>query len=307
VTAVQLREAIRAYAAQDPSPAKIVDRLNTLIGGLPGGSFGTLLLGHLDRRDGVLTWCSAGHPGPVLSEPGEAAQWLQGSVGPPLGVLGGDHVENRVVLAPGARLLFYTDGLAEDGHHQRGEGRQRLPTVIGSVPSDASPAALIDAVLADAPTPRAADIAVVAVERRAPTRSPAGSDLADLDVGWTYPAVPTAASAMRRDLRAALGGHGVEQDLLDDLTVAASEAVNNAVEHAQQPTRPEVRVDVQVRTGTVRITVRDFGSWRGRKAAMDRGRGAMLMNAYGDVRVVPTPNGTTVIIERRLHSTPDGR
>jgi hypothetical protein len=57
----------------------------------------------------------------------------------------------------------------------------------------------------------------------------------------------------------------------------------------------------------VRITVRDFGSWRGRKAAMDRGRGAMLMNAYGDVRVVPTPNGTTVIIERRLHSTPDGR
>ena len=307
VTAVQLREAIRAYAAQDPSPAKLLDRLDTLIACLPGASFGTLLLGHLDPVEGVLTWCSAGHPVPVRSEPGGAAQSLQGSVGPPLGALGGDHVENRVVLAPGARLLFHTDGLVQDGHRQPGEGPQRLPAVIGSVPSDTSPATLIDTVLNDAPAPRADDIAVVALERRAVTRSPAVSELADLDAGWTYPAVPTAASAMRRDLRAALGGHGVEPDLLDDLTVAASEAVNNAVEHAQEPSRPEVRVDVQVKAGTVRITVRDFGSWRGREAAMDRGRGAMLMNAYGDVRVVPTPNGTTVIIERRLHSTPDSR
>jgi anti-sigma regulatory factor (Ser/Thr protein kinase) len=222
-------------------------------------------------------------------------------------MLGGDHVENRVVLAPGSRLLLHTDGLTDDRPRRHGPGVHRLPALIGSVPSDASLGALIDAVLADAPTPRADDVAVVAVERRAPTPPPAVSDLPDLDVGWTYPAVPTAASSMRRDLRATLGGHGVAPDLLDDLTVAASEAVNNAVEHAQQPSRPEVQVEVQVRGGTVRITVRDFGSWRGREAAMDRGRGAMLMNAYGDVRVVPTPNGTTVIIERRLHPTPDGR
>jgi anti-sigma regulatory factor (Ser/Thr protein kinase) len=306
VTTAQLREVTRAYAEQDPSPAKILDRLSTLIAAVPTGSFGTLLLGRLDPVDGVLTWCSAGHPVPVRSEPGGAARWLEGPVGPPLGVLAGDHVENRVVLAPGARLLFCTDALAEDPDRMRNDGRRRLPEMIESVPAGASPAALIDAVLAGTPTPRADDLAVMAVERRADGHSPPGSDLADLEVGWTYPAVPTAASMMRRDLRGTLGGHGVEQELLDDLTVAASEAVNNAVEHAQRPSRPEVQVRVRVRAGTVRVTVRDFGSWRGRQAAMDRGRGAMLMNAYGDVRVIPTPDGTTVIIERRLRSTPDG-
>jgi hypothetical protein len=33
---------------------------------------------------------------------------------------------------------------------------------------------------------------------------------------------------------------------------------------------------------------------------MDRGRGALLMNAYGDVRVTVTSTGTLVAIERQL-------
>jgi hypothetical protein len=38
--------------------------------------------------------------------------------------------------------------------------------------------------------------------------------------------------------------------------------------------------------------------------ARDRGRGATLMSAYGDVRVVPTATGTTVTIERRWRALP---
>ncbi len=121
-----------------------------------------------------------------------------------------------------------------------------------------------------------------------------------LDVGWTYPCAVTSAAAMRRDVRTALADLDVDPDLLEDLLVAASEAVNNAVEHAQRPSRPEVRVRVEVGGGLVRISVRDFGTWRDRRPAMDRGRGALLMNAYGDVRLVSTGDGTTVTIERRL-------
>jgi hypothetical protein len=40
---------------------------------------------------------------------------------------------------------------------------------------------------------------------------------------------------------------------------------------------------------------------------MDRGRGAMLMNAYGDVRVTSTSTGTLVTIERRLGSAGPAR
>ena len=108
---------------------------------------------------------------------------------------------------------------------------------------------------------------------------------------------------MRRDVRASLEGLDVDPDTVADLLLAASEAVNNAVEHAQRPTRPEVRVRLRVADGTVRISVRDFGTWRDRRPAMDRGRGATLMNAYGDVRMVSTAEGTTVTIERRLPPT----
>ncbi|WP_121398605.1 ATP-binding protein [Micromonospora sp. M71_S20] len=134
-------------------------------------------------------------------------------------------------------------------------------------------------------------------------RRPAPEHAAVLDTGWTYPSQPTSAAAMRRDVRASLENLDVDPDTMADLLLAASEAVNNAVEHAQRPTRPEVRVRLRVTDGTVRISVRDFGTWRDRRPAMDRGRGATLMNAYGDVRLVSTAEGTTVTIERGLPPT----
>ncbi|MFF5181339.1 ATP-binding protein [Micromonospora sp. NPDC000316] len=121
-----------------------------------------------------------------------------------------------------------------------------------------------------------------------------------VDVRWAYPSAPTSASAMRRDVRRVLDDLNVDPDVLEDLLLAASEAMNNAVEHAQRPSRPEVRVRLRVGDGLVRISVRDFGTWRDRRPAMDRGRGALLMNAYGDVRMISTGEGTTVTIERRL-------
>ena len=64
--------------------------------------------------------------------------------------------------------------------------------------------------------------------------------------------------------------------------------------------RPSILLTASYAEGQVRISVRDFGTWRDRRPAMDRGRGALLMNAYGDVRLVSTLEGTTVTIERRL-------
>ena len=71
------------------------------------------------------------------------------------------------------------------------------------------------------------------------------------------------------------------------------------MEHAQAPSRPEVLVRVVVTRTSCRLTVQDFGTWRERPAAMDRGRGSALMAAAGEVRVVPSASGTTVTIEHR--------
>jgi anti-sigma regulatory factor (Ser/Thr protein kinase) len=107
---------------------------------------------------------------------------------------------------------------------------------------------------------------------------------------------------MRREVRAVLAAAGLDEDTAFALLLAASEAVNNAVEHAVDPTRPEVRVRVRVAAEPWRasIEVRDHGRWRERRPSMDRGRGAALMSAGGDVDVVPTPEGTVVTITRPL-------
>ncbi|MCO1594368.1 ATP-binding protein [Micromonospora sp. RHAY321] len=176
------------------------------------------------------------------------------------------------------------------------------PAAVVSAPATLGPAAstpaLVGVGLADDPADASARSALTEPVGVSPAHSdgPGGT----VDVGWTYASAATSAAAMRRDVRTALTDLDVDPEVLEDLLVAASEAVNNAVEHAQRPSRPEVRVRVEIGGGLVRISVRDFGTWRDRRPAMDRGRGALLMNAYGDVRLVSTGEGTTVTIERRL-------
>lgn len=172
------------------------------------------------------------------------------------------------------------------------------PATVDAAPATPRPAE----VTPTAPAPTVEPIGDTSVVPAAPAdQNGLGDGLGDvLDVRWAYPSAPTSAAMMRRDVRRTLGDLDVDPDVLEDLLLAASEAMNNAVEHAQRPSRPEVRVRVQVDASLVRISVRDFGTWRDRRPAMDRGRGALLMNAYGDVRLVSTLEGTTVTIERRL-------
>jgi anti-sigma regulatory factor (Ser/Thr protein kinase) len=135
--------------------------------------------------------------------------------------------------------------------------------------------------------------------RRASAAHPARS-VAASEVQLRYPSEPAAAGPLRRDLRRVLGEAGVPVDAADDLLLAASEAFNNAVEHAHNPRRPEIEVSVVVRGGDVVLRVRDHGEWRPRRSSMDRGHGSSLMSAAGQVHIGPGPDGTVVTIQRRL-------
>lgn len=121
-----------------------------------------------------------------------------------------------------------------------------------------------------------------------------------MTAGWTYPALPMSASRMRQDVRAALADLDTDPDAVEDLLVATSEAVNNAVEHAQSPSRAEVHVGLRVVGDTACVSVRDFGTWREGSPSPERGRGVALMRAYGRVSTMCTAEGTTVTIERHL-------
>ncbi len=296
----QVRNAVRAYAVEDSAPATIITRVAALLNRLGTPLLATLFVLRVDPSTGDFAWCSAGHPTPVLSTPSGDTDLLRGTVGPPLGLRRASYRQNDGSLPPGGQLLLYTDGLVENAPSSIDIGLERLRrSSHESYKADASTTAVLDSVLAGVPQPQHDDIAAVVLRRRRAPEDPVETEVPDLDVTWVYPLEPSAAGAMRHDLRVMLGDSDIDTDLLYDLQTAATEAVNNAVEHAQRPTRPEVEVRMRIVDGTVRIVVRDFGGWRARPAARDRGRGATLMSAYGDVRVVPTATGTTVTIERR--------
>ncbi|MEU5790514.1 ATP-binding protein [Micromonospora purpureochromogenes] len=224
---------------------------------------------------------AAPSPAPPATGPAEAApaRTAPDSVRSSTGTAEGASVE--VAADPAARAVVPASSEVAPAGGASSSGRVVGPAAVGPSAEGTRRAA-----------PAGAPITV---------RSPNGHEKASVvDTAWSYPSEAVSASAMRRDVRSSLEALHVHPDVVQDLLVAASEAFNNAVEHAQQPTRPEVRVRLQVGAGTARLTVRDFGAWRDRRSAMDRGRGATLMNAFGDVRLMSTASGTTVTIERRL-------
>ena len=105
--------------------------------------------------------------------------------------------------------------------------------------------------------------------------------------------------AVRRWLRSVLGDE--DEDTVDNLTLAASEALENAAEHAYAGHDEVGTMTLSARRDdtadrTVVITVSDSGRWR---APADntgyRGRGLALIGELTDTHEVqPGPTGTTV-------------
>lgn len=127
----QLRGLLRAFAYDrvDP-PAEIVGRLDRAVEGLHVEGLATLVLARIeqtpeDAEQGLrrLRWTNAGHPPPILLRPDGSTQVLETTPELMIGVRPdarrNDHTQ---VLAPGATLLLYTDGLIERRGRDLDEG-----------------------------------------------------------------------------------------------------------------------------------------------------------------------------------------
>ena len=153
------RSLILAEARRERSPAAVLANVNQILlelGG-PGMSelgepsmFVTVFYGVVDRAARRLTYARAGHDRPLLVR-GKAVQELGGQ-GTLLGLLEGDQLglsEERIDLAPGDRLVLYTDGLV-DSLSPEGEsyGEERLKAFL-AVHGDLPPRELCDAAFAE--------------------------------------------------------------------------------------------------------------------------------------------------------------
>jgi serine phosphatase RsbU (regulator of sigma subunit) len=143
----QLRNSVRAYAIEDPSPASVLTRLNRMMCHLEPGEYATAIVAVWDEKQGTLLRSNAGHPPVLRCRPGE----FEFLTPPPDGRLLGVspewvYQERTKVLRPGTTMLFYTDGLVERRGEELRHGMGALLDFVEGL-DEQSPQAICDQVL----------------------------------------------------------------------------------------------------------------------------------------------------------------
>jgi serine phosphatase RsbU (regulator of sigma subunit) len=145
----QVRNALRAYALEDPSPTTILGRVNRAACLLDASDLTTCICVVLDPATMTVRWSSAGHPPPLALSSTGRGRLLDGEPGPPLGVdPGARYPQHETRLRPGQNLLLYTDGLVERRGATIDDGLSALRQVV--VPRS-NPQEMCDRVIAALP------------------------------------------------------------------------------------------------------------------------------------------------------------
>lgn len=116
---------------------------------------------------------------------------------------------------------------------------------------------------------------------------------------------PSSAVLLRRKLEEWLEELNVPDSDRFDVLLAASEAFANAVEHPLRPAAAVVDVDAEILDGTLELTIRDYGVWRGGKEREEGGLGFPIMRSVMQgVDVDAHSEGSTITLRRRVRLLP---
>ncbi|MFI5892345.1 SpoIIE family protein phosphatase [Actinoplanes sp. NPDC051513] len=263
----------------------------------PAAHATTVCMVSLDPVSGDLTYCTAGHPAPLVVSPSEQTRFLTGTGGTPLAT-GGSFPIGRAHLAPGELLLLYSDGIIERPGRTHPSGAAELATVAASC---AAGRAFSDPDLSVAErvcvqtvemlvraTGHHDDITLLAAQR-----VPAVADL-DFDL----PPEPAALHGARETIGAWLTAAGATTQDAFVVQHALGELMTNSIEHAASVVAVSGWLTP---TGEVSVAVRDQGAWRTPTVSPARGRGlAMASQLVESIKVSPSATGTTVWLRHTL-------
>ena len=279
---IRMREMLRAAAVlEGPRPDRILATANRTMPAFGDGVFATAALAILDPRTLRFACACAGHPWPRLLH-GDAVITLA-SGGLPLGVDPEATYEiDEARLAPGDRLVFYTDGLIE-ATHDLIEGEQRLVAALGDGIFD--PDALVDYVAG--PHLRD-DVAVLTL--RVADRYPA---FPDHDPAWRFFSNDASTAALAR---ASLTAYLRKRELPETVVIAAEvifgELVGNVVRHAPGPIEVELFWSDSVPALVVRDRGQGFTPFPELPDVLsESGRGLFLIEHHGGQLFVMPRNG----------------
>ncbi|BCJ44920.1 hypothetical protein GCM10010168_85060 [Actinoplanes ianthinogenes] len=284
----QLRSAIRALASRETGPARLLEGLDRFCQRVESARMATVAYAEVDLDECTLVYACAGHLPPLLHQPAGAAEFLLQARSGPIGSRAADlrRTEHRMRLAPGSRLLLYTDGLVERRDRPIDRGFEVLNRAFSRVRG--APLKGLTAGLADTMVGREHidDVCLLCLTLGTEER-----------LERSLGADPLQIALLRSDLRSWMIGQGVDEDCLSAVLLGCSEAVANAIEHGYRDD-PFGVVDVSatITDDAVEVRVSDRGSWRG--PGHSRGRGLKLIEESMDEVLFDRVDGTTVTMRR---------
>jgi anti-sigma regulatory factor (Ser/Thr protein kinase)/anti-anti-sigma regulatory factor len=258
----------------------------------------TVCLVELDPVTGELTYCTAGHPSPLVVAADGSTRFLPATGATPLDT-GGAFPVRRDRLAPGDLLLLYSDGILERPLAGAGSAVE-----LARVAADAA----AGRALHDPRSTAAERVCAQSIELL--VRAGGHADDITLlaaqrvdvvpEMVMELPADPAALRGARARLGAWLGAAGAAEQDVFVLQHALGELATNAVEHAVSETPVEVRAVLTV-AGRVEATVTDHGGWRPPTRQAVRGRGlALTAQLVESLRVEPGAHGTVATVQHSL-------
>jgi serine phosphatase RsbU (regulator of sigma subunit)/DNA-binding response OmpR family regulator/anti-sigma regulatory factor (Ser/Thr protein kinase) len=285
----ELRNALRAYAAEGHSPTQALELLDRLVQSTLGTEMvGTVLCIVIDVESQTLTVARAGHPPPAVRGVDGTVRFLESASMLPVGIKGHKPATESVhPIEPGETLLLFTDGLVERRRESISIGLERLAHALKSAPPDAD--ALCDHVLARTTAEQTSsdDIAMLAV-----TLLPAGVERLSLVLSATADSVPEARHGLRRWLDETVPA--LDRMTRGDLELVLTEACTNAVRHAYDTPLASYTASAALDHDTIAIEVRDTGRWR-RPSGDGGGHGIPLMRELSDELEIDSSDVGTIV------------
>ncbi|WP_433285408.1 SpoIIE family protein phosphatase [Pseudonocardia sp. CA-142604] len=280
----QLRSALATQLLDGHSPAAALERLDRFADRVPGSAGSTCACLTFDWATGELRWALAGHP-PVLLVDDAGARFLDTGASAVLGVRGRPpYRERSAMVAPGASVILYTDGLVERRDEVVDTGLDRLQQAAERLADhgpDELARGLVEAVLGEEGP--ADDVALLVV-RAIP---------APLHRRLT--ATASSMSPLRRSVSEWASTAGLPEETTEDLELAVSEAGANAAEHAYPEGGGHFEYTVaRADDGAVEVHVHDQGRWRPVPADNGhRGHGLRVIDGLVEEFVIDRGNSGT--------------
>ena len=222
-----MRQVIRGVAQVYADPATMIDAADRTLKAEHPDRFVTAFVGVYDPVARALSYCSAGHPAPLVRHADGSVSDLP-SEGLPLGLRTRDGSDARTVAIPvGATLLFYTDGLVESTQDVI-EGERRLRAALAEPRIGARhdlARAIFDEVLHEAAQD---DVAILAMRLE-----PANATVPDPSRHWRFDTTDLrTAQSTRAVFASVLADAGMLDDDVFSAELIFGELLSNAVRYA---------------------------------------------------------------------------